>query len=73
MNALSISLRAEVHREGKVYRAGIPRGKELYAVREIGTSEKRGTTVEFQPDEEIFETLVYNYDTLPTACASCPT
>ena len=64
VNALSISLRAEVHREGKVYEQEYTRGKELYAVREIGTSEKRGTTVEFQPDEDIFETLVYNYDTL---------
>ncbi len=33
-------------------------------MREIGTTDKRGTTVEFQPDHEIFETLVYNYDTL---------
>ena len=64
VNALSIRLRAEVHRGGKVYEQEYVRGKEQYDVREIGTTDKRGTTVEFQPDQEIFETLVYNYDTL---------
>ncbi|MGA1374574.1 MAG: DNA topoisomerase (ATP-hydrolyzing) subunit B [Flavobacteriales bacterium] len=64
VNALSIALRAEVHREGKVFEQEYSRGKEQYAVREIGTSDRTGTTVEFQPDPEIFETLVYSYDTL---------
>ncbi|MDA0728790.1 MAG: DNA topoisomerase (ATP-hydrolyzing) subunit B [Bacteroidetes bacterium] len=64
VNALSIHLRAEVNRDGKVYEQEYARGKEQYPVREIGTTDKRGTTVEFQPDHQIFETLVYNYDTL---------
>ena len=64
VNALSSHLRAEVHRDGKVHEQEYSRGKESYAVREIGTSNKNGTTVEFQPDEQIFETLVYSYDTL---------
>jgi DNA gyrase subunit B len=64
VNALSTHLRAEVNRDGKVYEQEYARGKEQYAVREIGTTDKRGTTVEFQPDHQIFETLVYNYDTL---------
>ena len=64
VNALSIALRAEVHREGKVFEQEYSRGKEQYAVREIGASNRTGTTVEFQPDPEIFETLVYSYDTL---------
>ncbi len=64
VNALSIRLLAEVHRGGKVYEQEYVRGKEQYDVREIGTTDKRGTTVEFQPDQEIFETLIYNYDTL---------
>ena len=64
VNALSTHLRAVVHRSGKVYEQEYARGKEQYAVREVGTTDKRGTTVEFQPDHEIFETLVYNYDTL---------
>jgi DNA gyrase subunit B len=64
VNALSSHLRAEVHRNGKVHEQEYSRGKEAYAVREIGNSDRNGTTVEFQPDEQIFETLVYNYDTL---------
>jgi DNA gyrase subunit B len=64
VNALSIHLRAEVHREGKVFEQEYSRGKESYPVREIGTTDRTGTTVEFQPDEQIFESLVYNYDTL---------
>ena len=64
VNALSSHLRAEVHRNGKVHEQEYSRGKEAYAVREIGNSDLNGTTVEFQPDEQIFETLVYNYDTL---------
>ncbi|MGB1075152.1 MAG: DNA topoisomerase (ATP-hydrolyzing) subunit B [Flavobacteriales bacterium] len=64
VNALSIHLRAEVHRGGKVFEQAYSRGKESYAVREIGTTDRTGTTVEFQPDAEIFETLEYNYDTL---------
>ena len=64
VNALSSLLRAEVHRDGKVYEQEYCRGKESYAVREIGTSKSNGTTVEFQPDEQIFETLIYSYDTL---------
>ena len=64
VNALSSHLRAEVHREGKVHEQEYSRGKEAYPVREIGNSDRNGTTVEFQPDEKIFETLVYSYDTL---------
>ncbi len=64
VNALSIHLRAEVHRDGKKYEQAYSRGKEAYAVREIGTTDKTGTTVEFQPDADIFETLEYNYETL---------
>lgn len=64
VNALSIHLKAEVHRDGKVYEQEYSRGKEQYAVREVGTTDRRGTTIEYQPDEDIFEVLVYNYDTL---------
>lgn len=64
VNALSISLRAEVHRDGKAYEQTYSRGKAGAPVAEIGTVDDRGTTVEFQPDPEIFETLIYNYETL---------
>lgn len=64
VNALSSHLSAVVHREGKSYEQSYSQGKELYPVKEIGVSQQTGTTVEFKPDAEIFETLVYSYDTL---------
>lgn len=64
VNALSKHLRATVHREGKVYEQEYEIGKALYPVREIGTTDKRGTIVTFSADDSIFETTVYNYDTL---------
>lgn len=64
VNALSIHLRAEVHRNGKVYEQEYSQGKPLYDVREIGDSDKRGTVITFKPDDEIFEILEYKYETL---------
>ena len=64
VNALSTYLRAEVHRDGKAYEQEYHRGKEQYEVRECGTATDTGTIVEFNPDPEIFEVLVYNYETL---------
>ncbi|WP_166332219.1 DNA topoisomerase (ATP-hydrolyzing) subunit B [Sphingobacterium chungjuense] len=65
VNALSTDLRAEVHREGKVFVQEYKQGKPQYEVKEIGESDRTGTTVTFQPDAEIFTmTTVYNYDTL---------
>ncbi|HFA50914.1 MAG TPA: DNA topoisomerase (ATP-hydrolyzing) subunit B [Bacteroidetes bacterium] len=66
VNALSTHLRAEVHRDGKIYEQEYQQGKPLYDVREIGTTDDRGTIVTFTPDPEIFESLVYNYNTLST-------
>jgi DNA gyrase subunit B len=64
VNALSSHLKAEVHRNGKSYEQEYSRGKESYPVRETGTSDRNGTVVTFQPDEQIFETLIYTYETL---------
>ena len=64
VNALSIHLRAEVHRDGKAYEQEYSKGKEQYAVRECGASTSNGTIIEFLPDTEIFEVLEYNYETL---------
>lgn len=64
VNALSIHMRTEVHREGKVFEQEYSIGKPLYAVREIGTSDKTGTIQTFKPDSTIFESTEYNFDTL---------
>ena len=65
VNALSSSLKATVYRDGKVWEQVYERGKPLSKVKEVGTSEKRGTLVTFKPDSEIFnQTIEYNYETL---------
>jgi DNA gyrase subunit B len=61
VNALSTLLRAEIHRAGKVYVQEFSLGKPLYSVKEIGTSDKRGTIVTFKPDDSIFITTQYKY------------
>jgi DNA gyrase subunit B len=66
VNALSIHLKAMVHREGKQWEQEYSKGKALYPVREVGTTDFRGTVVEFQPDETIFDSVEYNYETLST-------
>jgi len=66
VNALSINLKAIVRRDSKIYEQEYSQGKVKYPVREAGTSTENGTTVEFFPDPEIFDTLEYSYDTLAT-------
>ena len=65
VNALSVSLKATVHREGKIWEQEYERGKPMYPVKSIGETDKRGTVVTFKPDPKIFtQTLEYNYETL---------
>ena len=64
VNALSTHLKAQVHRGGKMYEQEYSEGKPLYAVREVGPTDYRGTIVTFQPDASIFTTTVYIFDTL---------
>ena len=65
VNALSDHLKATVFRDGKIWEQEYEKGKASYPVKQIGTSEKRGTEVTFTPDKSIFQqTTEYNYDTL---------
>ena len=65
VNALSDSLVAEIHREGKIYLQKYSKGKPLTQVEVIGECEDTGTTITFHPDPEIFNvTTIYNYETL---------
>ncbi|MFO0359082.1 MAG: ATP-binding protein, partial [Flavobacteriales bacterium] len=64
VNALSTLLKAEVFRDGKMYVQEYSIGKPLYPVKEIGPTDKRGTTVTFQPDASIFDVTEYNRETL---------
>ncbi|MCT8136313.1 DNA topoisomerase (ATP-hydrolyzing) subunit B [Anaerobacillus sp. CMMVII] len=67
VNALSSKLEVEVHRDGKIYYQEFHRGVPQADLSIIGETDRRGTTVRFQPDTEIFtETIVYEFDILAT-------
>jgi DNA gyrase subunit B len=66
VNALSIMMHATVYRQGKVYEQEYSQGAPQYPVREIGTTDKRGTTIHFRPDPEIFAITEYKYETIAT-------
>jgi DNA gyrase subunit B len=66
VNALSTHLKVTVHRQGKVYEQEYNIGQPLYPVREIGVTERTGTTVEFLPDSSIFTVTEYKYETVAT-------
>mgnify|MGYP003321984310 FL=1 len=65
VNALSESLKASVHRDGKVWEQEYEKGVPLYPVKETGKTDKTGTIVTFKPDTTIFTDInEYNYDIL---------
>ena len=64
VNALSIDLKAVVHRDGKVYQQEYKIGVPQYPVKEIGVSDKTGTIVTFKPDDSIFESTIFSFETL---------
>ena len=64
VNALSSAFHVEVCRGGKKYEQDYVKGKPLYSVREVGLSDKTGTTITFLPDKEIFSTTEYKYNIL---------
>ncbi len=62
VNALSSSLKAEVHRDGKVWVQEYAIGKPLYDVKIKGESDKHGTVITFKPDASIFLVTDYKYE-----------
>ena len=66
VNALSKWLEVTVYdsRTGKEYRQRYEKGKPTEPVKEIRPTDKTGTKVTFYPDDEIFETLEFEYETL---------
>ena len=64
VNALSKKMDVQVKRDGKIYEMQFSRGKTTMKMKEIGTAKTTGTTTTFWPDDEIFETTVYDYETL---------
>jgi DNA gyrase subunit B len=64
VNALSKHLHVTVNRDGKTFEQEYKMGVPQYPVRELGNSDKTGTTVHFWPDDSIFITSIYNKDIL---------
>jgi len=64
VNALSSHLKAEVHRDGKIWVQEYSAGKPLYEAKIIGDTNITGTIVNFKPDDSIFITTTYKYEIL---------
>src|SRR6266571_3924349 len=64
VNALSETLDLEIWRNGQVYQQSYERGNPIGELEVTGTTKRRGTKVTFKPDSQIFETLVFSFDTL---------
>ena len=66
VNALSEWLEVEVKNNGHLYRQRFERGKTVTELEIIGDAQETGTRVTFKPDPEMFEELVFDYETLHT-------
>ena len=66
VNALSEWLEVQVHRDGKIHEMKFARGHVVQEMTVVGATDHTGTTVTFKPDPEMFEDLVYSYETLHT-------
>ena len=64
VNALSQWLRVRVHKNGSIYEMKFSRGQITQEMKIVGKTDKTGTEVTFQPDPEMFDTLVYDYEIL---------
>jgi len=64
VNALSERLELEIWRDGSTYEQAYERGKPVAEFVRTGVTARRGTKVTFKPDPQIFEELVFSYDTL---------
>lgn len=66
VNALAKKLRADVYKNGIHYTQEYEYGKPLYPIKEVGPTDYRGTKIWFLPDDSIFITSDYRFDTLST-------
>ena len=62
VNALSVFTKVEVHRDGAIHMQEYERGKRKAAVKKVGTTKFRGTIVTFEPDEQIFKEMGWNWN-----------
>lgn len=64
VNALSIYTKAEVHRDGGKYIQEYSQGKRKAAVKKVASSREHGTIISFEPDEEIFKQVKFDWNTI---------
>ncbi len=64
VNALSEWLTARVYKNGKIYEMKFARGNITQEMKIVGDTDKTGTEVTFQPDPEMFDDVLYSYETL---------
>ena len=64
VNALSEWLTARVYKNGNIYEMKFARGNITQEMKIVGTTDKTGTEVTFQPDPEMFDDVLYSYETL---------
>ena len=65
VNALSSELKATVYRNGKIWEQEYKKGKVLYPVKQVGSTDLNGTKITFLPDAEIFsDSIDFKYETL---------
>ncbi len=64
VNALSVKLIAEIHREGKIWKQEFCKGVPTEDVKIVGETDRTGTTITFKPDDSIFYVTEYKYDIL---------
>jgi DNA gyrase subunit B len=64
VNALSTDLKATVYRDGVIFEQEFKIGAPQYPARQIGATDKRGTTIKFKPDDSIFAITEYKYETI---------
>jgi len=61
VNALSIYMKAEVHRDGGVFVQEYSQGKPKMEVKKVGSSSRTGTIITFKPDIEIFKSIDFSW------------
>ena len=64
VNALSEWTIVDVYQHGKIQEISFERGNKTSDLKEIGTTDRTGTTVRFKPDSQIFETTIFEFDVL---------
>jgi len=64
VNALSVTLKAQVCRDGKIWEQEYARGIPTSKLKSIGTTRKTGTTITFTPDSTIFPDKTFSWDTI---------